>query len=98
VTHTITLVGDVYVSKAEALNALSTLLGVPINTTDPSNAVLDLDGGVVLSIEVPKFGEDLPLTLDVTGPGESAVSEASSSVIESVGQGLGWTLWIAGSN
>jgi hypothetical protein len=98
VTHTITLVGNVFVSKTEALNALAALLQVPINTTDPSNAVLDLDDGVVLSIEVPKFGEDLPLTLDVTGSAEVAVSKASAGVIESVGQSLGWTLRIVGGD
>ena len=91
-THTVTLVSDVYVSKAEALAALSALLGVPINDGDRSNAVLDLAGGVVLSIEVPKFGEDLPLTLDLTGSIESAVSEVSNGLIQAAGQGLGWVL------
>ena len=95
-THTITLVSDVYVSKTEALRALSELLAVPINDSDPSDAVLDLEDGVVLSIEVPKFGEDLPLTLDLAGGNDQLVSEISDQLIDTVEQGLGWTLRIVG--
>ena len=97
-THTITLVGDVYVSKTEALRALSELLGTPINDTDPSNAVLDIEGGVVLSIEVPKFGEDLPLTLDLTGSEEVEVSRVTDALTDSVAEALGWTLRIVGDS
>ena len=97
-THTITLVSDVYVSKTEALRALSKLLGIPVNDKDPSNAVLDLDDGVVLSIEVPKFGEDLPLTLDLTGVNEEVVARVGDLVIESVVAGLGWSLRIVGAS
>ena len=91
-----TLVSDVYVSKAEALTALSTLLGVPINDGDRSNAVLDLAGGVVLSIEVPKFGEDLPLTIDLTGEDLTTLERATDDVIGQAGEGLSWSLTIVG--
>ena len=95
-THTITLVSDVYVSKTEALRALSTLLGVPINDSDPSDAVLDLEDGVVLSIEVPKFGEDLPLTLDLTGVTEGGVARVSDRMTHAVNEELGWGLRVVG--
>ena len=91
-THTITLVSDVYVSKTEALRALSELLGIPVNDKDPSNAVLDLDDGVVLSIEVPKFGEDLPLTLDLTGQDRKSVERVARGVITSVRDSISWSL------
>ena len=97
-THAITLVSDVYVSKTEALRALSELLGTPIKDTDPSNAVLDIEGGVVLSIEVPKFGEDLPLTLDLTGSEEVEVSRVTDALTDSVAEALGWTLRIVGDS
>ena len=96
-THTVTLVADVYVSKAEALEALSNLFDVPLNYSDPSSAVLDLDGGVVLSIEVPKFGEDLPLTVDLTANDAATLERAARQVIERVSQGLSWSLMITGS-
>jgi hypothetical protein len=94
VTHTITLVTDVYVSKQEALHQLSGVLGVPVNDSDPSNAVLDLDGGVVLSIEVPKFGEDLPLTLDLTGRREGDVNKAADDLIARLGRELSWSVGV----
>ena len=91
-THTITLVGDVFVSKTEALRALSVLFDTHIDDSDPSNAVLKLQGGVVLSIEVPKFGEDLPLTLDLTGHNIDAVELATTHLIDTVYAGLSWTM------
>jgi hypothetical protein len=98
VTNTITLVSEVYLSKMEALRALSKLFDTPINTTDPADAVLMMDSGVVLSIEVPKFGEDLPLTLDLTGPGESEIFRVSDNVIKTVAEGVGWALRVVGDS
>ena len=95
-THTITLVGDIYLSKTEALRALSELLGVPLNDSDPSKAVLDLDGGVVLSIEVPKFGEDLPLTIDLTANDLKELEKVTRNVIGHAKNGLSWTMTIVG--
>ena len=95
-TPTITLVGDIYLSKTEALRALSELLGVPLNDSDPSNAVLDIDSGVVLSIEVPKFGEDLPLTIDLTANDLEELEKVTRNVIEHAKNGLSWTMTIVG--
>ena len=95
-THTITLVSDVFVSKTEALRALSELFDTAIDDSDPSDAVLRLEGGVVLSIEVPKFGEDLPLTIDLTGQDLSSLERVSSDVIDRVGGGLSWPLTVVG--
>ena len=95
-THTITLVSDVFVSKTEALRALSQLFTTPIDDSDPSDAVLNLEGGVVLSIEVPKFGEDLPLTIDLTGQDLSSLERVSSDVIDLVSEGLSWSLTVVG--
>ncbi len=89
---TTTLVADVYVSKADALSALSELLGIAIRNTDPSDAVLDLDGGVVLTIEIPKFGEDLPLTIDLTAEDAAALAGAVQDLIARASNGFGWTL------
>lgn len=95
-THTITLVGDVYVSKTEALRALSQLFATPIDDSDPSDAVLNLEGGVVLSIEVPKFGEDLPLTIDLTGKDVSSLEKVVDNVIGRAREGLSWSLVVVG--
>ena len=95
-THAITLVSDVYVSKTEALRALSTLLGTPIDDSNPSDAVLNLEGGVVLSIEVPKFGEDLPLTIDLSSEDLATLERVTDDVIGQAGEGLSWSLTIVG--
>ena len=89
---TTTLVADVYVSKSEALSTLSELLGIPIRNTDPSNSVLDLDGGVVLTIDIPKFGEDLPLTIDLTADDAAALAATAQKLVEKTSSALGWTL------
>ena len=91
-THTITLVSDIYLSKTEALRALSELLGVPVNDSEPSNAVLDLDGGVVLSIAVPKFGEDLPLTIDLSSLDDSALAIVAREVTDEIVSKLSWSV------
>ena len=96
-THTITLVTDVFLSKAEALETLSKLLGQPVDASDPANAVIRLPDGVVLTIEVPKFGEDLPLTLDVTGPDHHTVSAGVDSLMDVVRERLGWSVSVVGA-
>jgi hypothetical protein len=96
-THTITLVGDVYVSKTEALHALSALFDTPINDSNPAHAVLNLGGGVVLSIEVPKFGEDLPLTVDLSSDDGDALEKVTHDVIDRVGEGLSWSMTVVGT-
>jgi hypothetical protein len=96
VTHTITLVTDVYLSKQEALHVLSEVLSAPFDTSDPSNATLVLDGGVVLAIEVPKFGEDLPLTIDISGDSLDAAQAVADMVIRTVTAGLSWSVSVVG--
>ena len=95
-THTITIVTDVYVSKQEALHELSGVLGDPVNDSDPSNEVLDLDGGVVLSIEVPKFGEDLPLTVDLTCDDPVALATVTDHVMARISGDLLWSVSVVG--
>ena len=96
-THTITLATDVFLSKAEALETLSDLLGRPVDASDPANAAIWLPDDVVLSIEVPKFGEDLPLTLDVTGPDQHIVSAGVDSLMDVVRERLGWSVSVVGA-
>ena len=95
-THTITLVTDVFLSKAEALKTLSELLGSPVDASDPADAVIRLPEGVVLSIEVPKFGEDLPLTVDLTASDREALERATQEVIDRVRNSLPWSMTIIG--
>jgi hypothetical protein len=61
---TLSLHTSVFLSKAEALSVLEDRLGLTWNIDDPSDVTLALEQNAWLTIEVPKFGEDLPLTLD----------------------------------
>ena len=92
VVHTVTLVTSVFLSKAEALAVLEEALDVPWNTDDPSDVTLMLDQGVSLTIEVPKFGEDLPLTLDLHHDDEGVLRGAADQVTQVLETSLGWSL------
>ena len=89
---TVTLVTSVFMSKAEALAVLEEALDAPWNIDDPSDVTLPLSQGVVLSIEVPKFGEDLPLTLDLHHEDEAVLREVADQVSGTLEKALGWSL------
>jgi hypothetical protein len=89
---TVTLVTSVFLSKAEALAVLEEALDAPWNIDDPSDVTLPLALGVVLSIEIPKFGEDLPLTLDLHHADESALRVVANQVTHTLETTLGWSI------
>jgi hypothetical protein len=85
------LVTDVFLSKREALAALSASLQLPVRDTESAEPWLLLETGVALHIEVPKFGEDLPLTLDLMGEDQVRLESVASHLIFLVRDGLGWS-------
>ena len=89
---TITLVTSVYLSKVEALAVLKEALDAPSNTDDPADVTLSLVNGATLTIEVPKFGEDLPLTLDIHHEDEEALRVIVNDVSHRIATSLGWVL------
>ena len=89
---TLTLVTSVFLSKADALALLEETLDVPWNIDDPGDVTLPLAQGVVLSIEVPHYGEDLPLTLDLHHTEESALREVANQVTHTLETTLGWSI------
>jgi hypothetical protein len=89
---TVTLVTSVFLSKAEALAVLEEVLEAPWNIDDPSDVTLPLDQGVAVSIEIPKFGEDLPLTLDLHHAEESVLREVADQVTHTLETTLGWSI------
>jgi len=46
---------------------------------------------VRLSIEIPKFGEDLPLTLDFSGTNPALLRESALEVSAAVKESLEWS-------
>lgn len=88
----VTLVTDVYVSKPQALASISSALDGRITPGGPGENVIALPGGVRISLEVPKFGEDLPVTLDIHGLNEDELSAASDQIMSDLRQKLNWSV------
>jgi hypothetical protein len=93
---TLSLVSDVFLSKREALSALSSVLRLPILEQDSADPYLVMELGVELRIEVPKYGEDLPLTLDLHGAQHAQLQDVARSLTETVAATLGWSLSVIG--
>jgi len=91
---TITLVADIFLSKAEALDVLSTALDAPWVSDDPSDVTLLLPSGAVLTIEVPKFGEDLPLTLDCHHDNAQVLVSLTEDIARTLRTTLGWDITV----
>jgi hypothetical protein len=89
--RTVSLVTKVYLSKKEALDALSQSLQLAIQDAGSADPWLQLERGVGLHIEVPKFGEDLPLTLDITGDHRDQVEAVSHALQQNLDSLLGWS-------
>ena len=85
-----TLATSVQLSRAEALDVLSTALNAPWITDDPSEVTLALASGVVLSIEVAHYGEELPLTLDLHHEDSEVLQAVVADVVTTLESALGW--------
>lgn len=90
--NTISLVTDVFLSKRDALSVLSDTLRLPVQGGNSSDPWIEIEGGVALHIEIPKFGEDLPLTLDVTGANPTQLDEVCTSLSDTLSATQGWTI------
>jgi hypothetical protein len=87
---TVSLVTSVFISKAEALAVLEGSLGLEWFTDDPADVTLPLRDGAWISIEVPHYGEDLPLTLDVHHHDVDTLDRVATELQESLRTTLGW--------
>lgn len=87
---TISLVTPVFMSKADALALLSERLGLPWITDDPSDVTLPLRDSGFISIEVPHYGEELPLTLEVHHPVAETLDAIATELQASLRASLEW--------
>lgn len=85
------LVTDVFISKAEALDVLATALGVEWILDDPADVTLPLAHGGTLSIDVPHYGEDLPLTLECHHQDPEQLGAVVATLQDTLSKTLGWT-------
>jgi hypothetical protein len=91
-----TLVTTVFVSKTEALQLLEEKLGLDWILDDPADVTLALGDGAWLSIEVPKFGEDLPLTLDCHHEDAAVLHGVVDQLAKNLSAILGWDTRLLG--
>ena len=90
VMASLSLATRVFMSQAEALALLTDTLGVPSILDAPAAVTLPLPEGVVLSIEVPKFGEDLPITLDLRHADPEVLTRVAGDCALRLDFELGW--------
>ena len=81
-----TLVAPVFVSKIEALEILVDVL----RAKKTKDQTLRLKSGGILSIEIPMYGEDLPLTLDLYHRNARKLDRIVANVALTLEQRLGW--------
>jgi hypothetical protein len=90
---TLSLVTTVFISKAEAFGLFTDTLGLPWILDDPTDVTVALPDGVVMGIEVPKFGEDLPITLDLEHADPDVLSRVAEDFARRLESVLGWATY-----
>ena len=88
---TLSLITDVFIPRTEALALLESALGVRVSGDNLAENYFLLGEDVRLSIEIPKFGEDLPLTLDFSGTNPALLRESALEVSAAVKESLEWS-------
>lgn len=88
---TLSLITDAFIPRTEALELLESALGVRASGGNLAENYFSLGDDVRLSIEIPKFGEDLPLTLDFSGTNPALLRKQAMEVSAMVKESLGWT-------
>jgi len=92
-TFTATIVAQVQRTKPEALWAIAAALGTEITGATGANAYIALPDGGRVEVEIPKFGESLPLAIDVVDPrGEAEARASAQNVLHLLEQSTGWQI------
>ena len=90
-TFTATIIAQVQRTKPEALWAIARALSTHVENPSGANAFIALPDGGRIDVEIPKFGESLPLTIDVLderGPAEARAS--AQDILDLLEQSTGW--------
>ena len=92
-TFTATIVAQVQRTKPEALWAIATALNTKVEGPSGANAFIALPDGGRVEVEIPKFGESLPLTIDVIDARSQAAARASAqNILDLLEQSTGWQI------
>ncbi|MBG6213428.1 MAG: hypothetical protein LH475_01300 [Cryobacterium sp.] len=90
-TFTATIVAQVHYTKPDALWAIATALSTQVENPAGANAFIALPDQGRVEVEIPKFGESLPLTIDVVDARGQAEARASAqNILDLLEQSTGW--------
>ncbi|GEP25855.1 MULTISPECIES: hypothetical protein [Cryobacterium] len=90
-TFTATIVAQVQRTKPDALWAIATALSREVSGTSAADAFIALPDGGRVEVEIAKFGESLPLAIDVVDARGAAEARASAqNILDLLEQSTGW--------
>lgn len=96
-TFIATIVADTATNKLDALAILSAASDGTIVGRDTPDVHLVLQSGSWAVIDIPKFGEPPPLTIDISSRGnEHHASAEAAAVSASLSRATGWSVRVIG--
>jgi hypothetical protein len=88
---TLSVITDVFIPRTQAFEELSNTVGSPVIGRGTAHPRIELAEQIRLEIEVPKFGEDLPITLDLHGPAIKTLRITAEELGATLHKALGWS-------
>ena len=88
---TLSVITDAFIPRIQAFDDLSRTLDLPVLGQGTAQPRIALEDGVSLEIEVPKCGEDLPITLDLHGPAIQTLRTTAEELAATLQNALGWS-------
>ncbi|MBB5639751.1 hypothetical protein [Cryobacterium roopkundense] len=91
--YSATIVAQTYQTKPEALAIIAAALALPVTGTATAHSYISLARGGRVEVEIPKFGESLPLAIDVYSRRSAAEARTSAqNVLEILTTATGWQI------
>ena len=90
---TATIVAQIQSTKPDALQAIAAALHTEVHNPSGANAYIALADGGRIEVEIPKFGESLPLTIDVVNTrGAAEARAAAATLLDVLHRATGWEI------
>ena len=89
--HIASIVADVHLTKPEALAVIAATLDAPVQGARTASAFVGLPHGGWVEVDIPKFGEAPPITLDVhDSRGQAEARASAQSLLDLLAHFAGW--------
>jgi len=91
--HAATIVAQTHQTKPEALAIIAAALKLGVTGAASAHSYISLPRGARVEVEIPKFGESLPLTIDVYSRRSAADARATAqNVLQVLATATGWQI------